>query len=1084
MNKPSSSHQFKPSGFFVLRTPLLPWDEVEAWSAALEAPTAAPEELSVALQADRTLLRTRLRSLLDRPSIREALFLASPELESQLDLWRSTPDSERGRKVEHALIRYFMRMAGRPTPFGLFAGCSTGLLGPVTRVTLGDATTYRRHTRLDMDYVFALTQALGKDTALHSALIYRPNSSLYRAAGRLRYAEARMVGRHRSYHLVAVEPTEYLLATLERAANGAHLRALAEALVADDSEIALEEAEAYIAELVESQILLPELDPAVTGPEPIHSLVHDLGRVPASSRVVERLATTRDALAAVDAKGIGVPTDQYRSLAAELEPLSVPVDLPRLFQVDLFKPAPGLTLGPSVLAEISRGIDLLHRLGELPASNSLDRFREEFQLRYEGREVPLVEALDEESGIGFGTNGEESAPLLRGLPFLSREQSNASWGSRESLLLRKLYDAQETGASEITLTSEDVAQLENPSPRPLPPGFAVMAKVAAASAEQIDRGAFRLALDLAAGPSGARLLGRFVHGDETMLNYVQEHLRAEEAQEPDAIFAEIAHLPQGRLGNILMRPVLRTYEIAYLGRSGAPLAQQLPITDLMVSMQNGEVILRSRKLGRRVIPRLTNAHNYSGSGNLGLYRFLCALQGQGVADVLKWHWGALAGAPYLPRVVSGRLILSPSTWNIDRHELQALKLEDEAARFQAVQAWRAKRRLPRFVLLADGDNTLPVDLDNTLSVEGLLHLLRQRTSAVLVEMFPAPDELCANGPEGAFTHEVIVPFVRTTDSGQAPGDLTQVSEAPAAEHQATNEPAMFVRRTFPPGSEWFYARIYTGTATADQLLQTVVRPLTRAVLASGAADSWFFIRYGDPQWHLRLRFHGDPGAMHAILLSKLEQVSAHLLDEGQIWRVELGTYEREIERYGGQDGIGLAERLFHADSEAVLDLLDAFPGDAGTEARWRVALTGIDRLLDDLGLDLSSKHRVMKQMRRSFGIEFRVSGPFTGLLGNKFRAERNELEQALDPGALARGSLAQALPILNRRSTAIRPIAMELQALSQAGRLSHSIESLTTSYIHMHVNRLLRSTHRAQELVLYDFLSRLYGSMVARQEGR
>ena len=49
-------------------------------------------------------------------------------------------------------------------------------------------------------------------------------------------------------------------------------------------------------------------------------------------------------------------------------------------------------------------------------------------------------------------------------------------------------------------------------------------------------------------------------------------------------------------------------------------------------------------LGRRVIPRLTSAHNYD-AGSLGVYRFLCALQGQGVAAGLAWDWGPLGRAP-------------------------------------------------------------------------------------------------------------------------------------------------------------------------------------------------------------------------------------------------------------------------------------------------------------------------------------------------------------------------------------------------------------------------------------------------------
>ncbi len=73
-----------------------------------------------------------------------------------------------------------------------------------------------------------------------------------------------------------------------------------------------------------------------------------------------------------------------------------------------------------------------------------------------------------------------------------------------------------------------------------------------------------------------------------------------------------------------------------------------------------------------------------------------------------------------------------------------------------------------------------------------------------------------------------------------------------------------VQRTFPPGSEWLYAKLYTGTATADQILRDVIAPLVAEVLGSGAAERWFFIRYGDPDWHVRLRFHGTRSGCTAM----------------------------------------------------------------------------------------------------------------------------------------------------------------------------------------------------------------------------
>ena len=89
------------------------------------------------------------------------------------------------------------------------------------------------------------------------------------------------------------------------------------------------------------------------------------------------------------------------------------------------------------------------------------------------------------------------------------------------------------------------------------------------------------------GPSGARLFGRFCHGDSALQSAVEEHLRAEEALDPEAIFAEIVHLPRSRDVNVAARPVLRGYEIPCLGQSGAPGDRQIPLADLTVSEKGG-----------------------------------------------------------------------------------------------------------------------------------------------------------------------------------------------------------------------------------------------------------------------------------------------------------------------------------------------------------------------------------------------------------------------------------------------------------------------------------------------------------------
>jgi thiopeptide-type bacteriocin biosynthesis protein len=1071
MSQQGPSNDYAPSGFFALRTPLLPFDELLAWSDGLEAASAGdPARLEAACTADRARLRQRLRTVFTRTEVREALFLASPDLEERLDLWLREPETEPGQKIERALVRYFARMAGRATPFGLFAGCSVGTLGAETRLALADRAHYRRHTRLDMDYLVLLTDALTREPELRQALTFSVNSSLYPVRERFRYLEVRRNGQGWTHHQIALEATDYLQATLTRAGAGASLAALTEVLLEGDPEAPRDEAQEYVGDLIGSQVLVSELRPAVTGPEPIHGLAARL-RERAAGPAADRLEQVRQELEALDAGGVGARPARYRRLARLLEDLPADVSLGRLFQVDLIKPVVTAGLGPAVLGEILRGVALLHRLAHRPREDRLARFREAFVKRYEGREVTLIEALDEDTGVGFDTltgGATDASSLLDGLTF-PRPVDQISWGRRETLLLRKLTEAWAGGASEIVLQPDDVEEMAEPAP-PLPDAFAVMAAVGAASEEALARGDFQVLLGGASGPSGARLLGRFCHADLELHHHVEQHLLAEEALQPDAVFAEIVHLPEGRLGNILARPILRAYETPYLGCAGVPAERQIPVTDLLVSVADGRIILRSARLGRRVVPRLTSAHNYHATQ--GLYRFLCALQAEGTAGELSWDWGPLRAAPFLPRVISARVVLSRANWNVSRDELLPAAQERGAMRFRLVQTWRAARRLPRWVALAAADNELPIDLDNVLAVDTLLELVKTQDQSTLVELFPAPDQLWARGPEGRFVQELVVPFVRKAEPSTNAELRSPALRTPSSELGSP--------RSFPPGSEWLYAKLYTGPAMLDRILRAVVRPLVRALSESGAVDRWFFIRYGDPDWHLRLRLHGESGRLHHEALPALQAAMAPLLEAGELWRIQLDTYEREVERYGGAEGIVLAERLFHADSDAVLALADLFLEDARGNLHWRLALAGMDLILADLAFDWHTRRAVVRRARAGAAAAFHEDNDLQGQLGLKFRQERRSLEALLDRATGTDVSLALGLEALQRRSERLKPVATELKACSQAGRLSVPLAELASSYLHMHANRLLRSAHRAQELVLYDFLDRLYASKAAR----
>ncbi len=636
----------------------------------------------------------------------------------------------------------------------------------------------------------------------------------------------------------------------------------------------------------------------------------------------------------------------------------------------------------------------------------------------------------------------EAAPLLRKLEFpKTTSQEPVIPDKRHVLLLRKLGHALEQGLDEISIEAKDLTEIESEDVPPLPDAFAASLTLAASSERAIADGDFQVVLRAASGPSGATMMGRFCRDDDAMHQQVVRHLHAEESLYPGAIFAEVVHLPgQKRIGNVLQRCLLRKYEIPFLGQSGTVPECQIPITDLRVSVVNDRVILRSERLGCEIIPRLTSAHNYDHPLNLGLYRFLCGLQRQGVSFWLAWEWGVFENLPFLPRVRAGRLVLSLACWSIDKNEARSLDKEDDNQRFLAVRKWRSERKLPRFVGLLHGDNKLLIDLDNALCVDTIIEQLNKDGGGVLEEIYPQPNELVSIGPEGHYVHEMIVPFVRVRETTRS-GPCLMAKTLPRSV------------RTFSPGSEWLYLKLYTGNTTADELLRMLISPFVTASMRSGAVKSWFFVRYGDPDWHLRLRLHGSPKKLCERLLPSLHSAINPFLEDGRLWRMQLDTYEREVERYGGIEATMLAEQLFHVDSEAVLDIVKMYQGDEGAEARWRLALHGVDLLLSDLRFNLETKSRVVAGLRKALVKEFRGDGKL---------------------------KLQDGFAALHRRSERLVSIIDPLVEFAENGQLVKSLEEIAASYLHMFLNRILRSAHREHELVLYDFLARLYDSRAKR----
>ncbi len=998
------------------------------------------------------------------PIFKEGLYLSSPaywqELQKQASLTGKNKD-----KLDRTFAKYWIRSCMRSTPYGTFAGSAiVNMEAAETQIILDKSSSHLRRLRVDMNYMTGLITALTTHPAILKQLKFYPNNSIYEVPNGFRYAEYTLTDDSRNYQLTSISNAAYIKAILKSAAAGATIAELGH-LLAEEEGVSAGDAETFIKEMYESQLLVSALEPCVTGKEPLDELIEQLESLQDVAQILTGLKNIQQL--------IRIPEDgvaYYQNIEDALKKLDISIGLPKnILQTDLFLGMHQARISKDLVSAIIEQAGDLLMLAKENRSSELEDFKKRFHTRYEEAEVPLAIALDADLGIGYAGVRDERAGGSDWVDDLVTGATQAT-GSRpdenylEQFALIKYHNYLKEGKQGIELTEEELKGFKKQVASFNFSNSLFLMGSLLKKEGRLDKTHFVFDIASMGGPSAGNLLGRFTHGDERLAQLTREMLAAEETEYPDAIYAEIAHLPQARIGNILLRPVLRKYEIPYVGKSGAPAENQILIEDLMVSVRSNELILRSRKHNKRVIPRLTTAHNFS-HRSLPVYKFLCDLQSQGIAYPNVWDWGSLAHLNHLPRVSYKNLILQKARWKITEKDIDGLPKE-VAGQASYFKAFRDKHGLPQRVVYAEADNELLIDFGEETGIDLFLHYLKRHKNILLEEFLFTEDNCMVQDVEGRpYTNEIIIPLYR---------EAVQIASLTAT----AKSNVQLLKRKFAPNSEWQYFKVYCGSKTAEKILSETVLPFIEQGIEEKLFERFFFIRYRDEGGHFRIRFYNADTHRQAFVQTAFMQVLQPLIDKGTIEKVMLDTYTREVERYN-EDLIEEAEALFHSDSLAVLRFISLLDNTDSEKYRMLFALRGIDMLLDDFGLSLAQKHRLLKTMQESFFKEFGGSPVLQKQLNEKYRKHQPDIFSHLIPDNDLTNEIDEAVAVFEIRSEMNEDIIKAIKIKLEVRDNADMLDELLPSYMHMFINRLFIAQQRKYELVVYHFLEKYYASRLA-----
>lgn len=876
----NTSHpRYKATGHFMLRAPALPFPVDRRDSTQPPAATADLADVARWVGAD--------------PERELALRLASPSLASTLHRAAAgdPPSGSRADRCWRSVRRYGIRMSTRPTPFGLFAGIAFGAFAENSTARLGERAVGRIRLQPDLGWTASLIDhLLASPSAVD--LPTKPNPFIYHVGERLIVASSDVLGRDRT-NVVDLRRTEAVEIALDGARKGRTRRELLSDLTGRYPEVPETTVQELMDKLFENGVIVPALMPSLTPDRGLEGVCEMISTIPGYSAERDLLVELDRAVRAVSSAP---------ELAAQLDGLVerqvglVPQHPRDTLAVDAALDLHGGTLSSAVGAAAAEAADLLTRVGS-------DRARAQHLVDFEHAlierygiltDVPLLELLSPELGLEAPDSYDFPARTYR------LAGSGHARAPERDIYLNDLLDrARHAEDFTLELTDEILEKLAalTTTDRAPHPGLDVYGSVCAESTDAIDRGDFRFVVLAGSLAESGRSFGRFdglfpAQAERT------PHPRREEIADSSARTVELRYVAQNaRYSNVARSSLRHDLELALNCEPVLHADHQVHLQDILVGTTGDQLYLRWAKTGEKLVFVQTNMLNHHLAQNA--VRFLLDVSGDSFAPLTTFEWGAAESLRRLPRVTRGRIVLAPARWKIQRAQLK----EGPSARItlDSVRDWRKTWGAPRHVYLTVSDNRLLLDLESTDDLLLLDEDLRPDSPSLdLQEVLPAHDELWLRDAAGArYSSEIVVPV--------------ELSEAPATSGERGNTVTpRSVSTTHLPGADWVSLEVSGSMSQLDRFVGLELGPELQALQEEDPESTWFFVRYSEPDHHVRIRFlPTDPGRNGAVLDHLMSWVRA-LADRGLVRSLRVVPFSPEVGRYGGESAYTSVLPVFNA----------------------------------------------------------------------------------------------------------------------------------------------------------------------------
>lgn len=1031
--------QYKNCGFYVTRVPLLPIDD---YFRMFEC------------NNDKEL-RVRLVNAFKLPVLQEALAVSSWESFRALERIEKTDDNRMLQQATSTLLKYYIRLTTRPTPYGVLAGVSVGLFGNDMRILVDTIQNHSKRTRVDMNWLYNIICDIESIESIRMQLKVRFNDYIYKRGNRLEqpWKSCLNLNDSRNKTGTSIRYTPRVKDVEQLAEGYIEYAELFEKMCSQNLHVPKEVIKGFLDNLFENEYLISELRPPMVNTEALSYVIEILGKIEdnkEANEFREELLGIRKRIQGYDLSELGDGIESFCSLISRMQERRKSRNC---LQVDLKTKVIENNLSKELASDLEGFVDAMLRISpenKRPDEymNYIDLFLEKYG--YEA-EVPVLDLLDKDRGLGalsyYTYDQSNTRPLKR--------RKTEKETRLDEILNYKCLLAIKSGGKIVEITDEDIdyisgngSEFERPYNDKYIPSFELFLMVNYNSVSSSGKAEYTATIAPAIASFGVgKSLGRFrdmFSEQETKL--LRDTIDEEKELLSEYALMEISELPtKGRLSNVAMNESDFDYQMT-LATNCTKGMERIKIDDLYISLDAArhDFIIRSKSLNKKILAISTSMLNPAMGSNV--CRFLKEVSS-------RYYYNPITSIEqivhnddvYSPRIMYKNIIIKPETWMITKIGLGWSDEKEESFK-ECIKQFGRKWNLPRYVLLTESDNRLLLDVDNPMHLHEIFLALKKQgiKSIKLTEATYINGGHIVHDENGAdYVAEYVVPFIAKGNSSQKLNH--QQMAIPTISQVKRN--AMEINREnltiFPGKGGWLYFKLYGTLKRRNEILQRIGEKMEEFILEQ-RIKKYFFIRYADPDSHIRLRIEALEKKGTFELFDDVMSFLIDLKNEGLLSSIGVDTYKREIERYGGQKLIEYAEEYFFQDSRLALGILQM---NEPAEKLESLGITYIILIFLTLGLSLETiEEELSKWIDRKENRDF-------------YRKNRKDCIKAANLAIAIYSSDESSDCVKNKflekHRQHIVTYFQQVDAIDKVGELTNYKLDIAKSIIHMFFNRLV-----------------------------